>query len=459
MFHIESTSHLIQLMIALSGGIVIFVFSYMGFQRMLFKILIILIPFQFITSQYGSINMAMTYVIGAAMFFNRSWIKDKGKKKTPLLWAIGILILAYLLSWSLAPKMFWTKNLFYFIVLGSNVCLFYMSYYFVSDKEDFIKIIELLFICNILVILYCIIQLIIGFQEFSVLGIKEFGIERNRADYRIVGPWGAAGPFAEYIVIQCLLLGYYVATLGKYKKLAVALIFFNVAALIGTGNRGGFICIILAFILFMFSFRKLLGPKKIAISTVGIIIIFFLASFYMIKYTDFNVMYQRLLRTTMVGGVPDTRSGWPYVVEKIFDKPILGHGPRLIVKTQLELQGGGNLPKGEIGFYPHNLYLYILYTMGIVGLLAYGVLGWGYIVILRQAKRLNHADSFLSGLPQLGLIIVFIFLVDQMKVEFLRFVWSDYQHYISVLFGMLCATKKVIENENTSAVVLNETCR
>ena len=77
----------------------------------------------------------------------------------------------------------------------------------------------------------------------------------------------------------------------------------------------------------------------------------------MIKFTDFNSIYKRLLKTEFHGIILDNREGWPYVVKRICDKPIFGHGPRLI--TVDDLKSPKNLPKGEIVFYPHNLYIYI----------------------------------------------------------------------------------------------------
>lgn len=450
-----STSHLIQLLIALLAGVVLFSCSCLGAQRILFKILIVIIPFQLINSAYGSLNMAMIYVIGAGMFINRSWIREKRNANPPLLWAFLLLIFSYLLSWFFASNMFWDKTLFYLIMLGSNVFLFYMSYYFVSNKEDFLIFFDLFLFCNILVIIYCIVQLFVGFQEFSFFGLRELSLQQNRIDssywgtraYRVVGPFQSPGPMAEYLVIQCLLIGYYIIILNRYRKIATVVLFCNIAALIGTGNRGGYICFLVAFFLFIYLFRKNIGTIKLTSMCVVMGLFLISASYIMIKFTDFNVLYQRLLTTEFHGIIPDTRTGWSYVVERICDKPIFGHGPRLLEISFFESLG--NLPKGEIGVYPHNLYLYILYTLGFVGFLAYGIFAIGYLFVLRQANGLSPPDSFLSTLPKLGMLIFFIFLLDQMKVEFLRPIWLDSQHYLSALFGMFLATKKVLKNEIT----------
>jgi len=224
-FNTESTSHVVQLLLALGSGISLFIISYIGFQRQLFKALIVIIPFQFIDSPYGSSNMAFTYVLGASMFLNPSWIKKKTKENWPLIWPFFIITISFFLSWVLAPRIIWGKTLFYMIMLGSNVFLFYMAYQFVSERKDVVCFFELLLFCNVLVIIYCVIQLLIGASGYSFLGIKELSFCKNiRGLTRMVGPFGAAGILSEYIVIQNMLLTYYALSVHKYKKLILAVL-------------------------------------------------------------------------------------------------------------------------------------------------------------------------------------------------------------------------------------------
>lgn len=441
-----STSHLIQLLVALIGGISLFVFAFVGFQRQIFKGVIVTLPFQFVDSRFGSLNMAVIYVLGMGMILNKSWIKKKTNENWPLIGPFFIIALAFTLSAIVAPKMFRSKNLFYIIMLGSNVLLFYMSYHFVSDEDDIKTFFKLFFICNLLVILYCILQLAAGFGDMSLFGIKELSIKHNRTDNRLVGPFNAVGITAEYLVIQCLLFGYFITMLDQYKKAAIMAVFCNLAILIGTGNRGGFLSIILATFMFFFVFRKNLGAKKILLMALTLFITLVLASFFMIRYTQFNVLYERLLATEMDGITPDTRSYvWADIGERIFEKPVLGHGPRLVTTSDMEKKS--DLPKGEIGYYPHSLYLTILYTTGIVGFVAFSIWAVFYLIlIINQKKRFYSCEDFISGLPRLALIFFFIILFDQLKVEFMRHYLVDYQNYLCALFGMFCALKKIPVN-------------
>jgi len=72
-----------------------------------------------------------------------------------------------------------------------------------------------------------------------------------------------------------------------------------------------------------------------------------------------------------------------------------------------------------------------------------------YIGLLRKAKKgIQRNDNFLSGLPQLGLIVFIVFIIDQVKIEFLRSDLLDYQHYLSVLFGMFCGLRNIEPKKN-----------
>jgi len=441
---ILDTSHAVQLIIALLGGIAFLIAVLSGYGRQLFLVIIVMIPFQPLDSKYGSANMVLVYALGVATLLYGGRGSGRGKTKPPLLGAFAFLLFVYFISWSQAPRLFWGKHLTYLITLLSDVVLFYLTYTFVQKQKDIEVIFKALFISNVLVIGYCMIQLAVGYGHEAVFGIEEFSIQQNRLDQRLVGPFEAVGITAEYLVIQSMLLGFYIMKKGKWRAASMALLFMNAAVLVGTGNRGGFISAILACILFVYVFRKQLGKKGIVTAVVSFSVILASASIVMITFTDFNVLYKRLLGTEIEGVTPDSRSGWSYVVEKIADKPVLGHGARIVTPFEYT-KPPRDWPKDIVDFYPHSLYLYILYTMGALGFIAYSVWAIGYWKILCAAKKLHPPpDSILSGMPELAMIIFVIFLFDQFKVEFLRYYLLDYQHYIATLFGTFAAYRKAV---------------
>ncbi len=225
-----------------------------------------------------------------------------------------------------------------------------------------------------------------------------------------------------------------------------AIILCNSALLIGTGNRGGIISYFASIVLFFIVFKKECGPKKIFIIFTLISICLIIASYAMNKYTQYNVLYERLEKTEVEGIVPDTRNVWREAIKNIVEKPIIGHGPYLVKREDIYQVKYWTFH--ELGRYPHNLYLFLLYTIGIIGFTAYAIWGLNYsVMMVRLKKKADKQNGYLSSLPKLGLVIFIIFLIDQIKVEFLRSTLLDYQHYLSVLFGMFCGVEKIIKNE------------
>jgi O-antigen ligase len=443
MSFLDDSGHVLQLLIALSGALLLFMFAYSGYARWLFLAIVVIIPFQPIDSKYGSINMVITYVVGIAMLLHSFASRKKQELYVPLLIPFALLFLTYFMSWAFAPKMFSSKYMINLIQLGSNVVLFYMSVSYFRNEKDLDAFFKALIISNMLVITYSVIQVFVGYGQFALFGLSELSLQENRQDQRLVGPFAAVGITAEYLVIQSLIISHFVIHNRRYIKLGSLLLLANFSILVGTGNRGGFISLILAFLLFLYFYKMYLGKKGIALFSIGFLLILSVSSVVMLKYTDFNVLYDRFSNTEFEGITPDTRRGWRNVVDRISDKPIIGHGPKVVRPADFG-SPPKSWPEGHIQYYPHSLYLYILYTTGILGFTAYGIWAVTYWKLLcRDRRRGRKFDALGNNLSALGMIIFIIFLFDQLKVEFLRGALLDYQHYIAALFGMFAALAKV----------------
>ena len=156
-----------------------------------------------------------------------------------------------------------------------------------------------------------------------------------------------------------------------------------------------------------------------------------------INFTRYDVLFTRLAETEIEEGVPDTRQVvWPAAWRAIKERPILGHGPRL------RFIGDETGKYHDFHTYipfPHNLYLFLLFTVGIVGTLAF--LNFLITPLLRcwQIMRQQDIDQDLRNLARIGVIIMIAILFDQLKVEFIRISLTDYWHFIFALIGVLIA--------------------
>ena len=101
----------------------------------------------------------------------------------------------------------------------------------------------------------------------------------------------------------------------------------------------------------------------------------------------------------------------------------------------------------EFQNYPHNLYLFLLATIGLVGLIAF------MNFILRplhrcwQAMSLSSLSEEHATFAKIGVVIMIVFLVDQLKIEFMRIALVDYWHFLFAIFGVLIAVSDQLVSE------------
>lgn len=442
---LEDTSKLAQVIFALLLAVIFFLFGYFASPRKTVPWLICLSPFQTIDNPYATSSVILAYVIGIAYIL-------RGRLRfVPMLGFFLLILAIYFASTGFAHRATHAQHGVYIFSYVSAIVMFYVVYNFVRETNDVELILRTLIILNVLVIIYSILQ--ITFDKVSLFGIEELTIQGTRlrgADPRLTGPYGV-GITAEFLVLHTLLAAYLVihvpSILGR--NLLYLLMAANLGCLIATANRGGFLVLVGGAGLFLYMFRGQLGVKRtLSLSVVGSFLLV-LMSVIIINFTNFGALYDRLETTEIEGGVPETRAqAWKIVTPKIFDKPLLGHGPRFRLQDDDVISYKGH----EVFDYPHNLYLFLLYTVGVMGLLAYlFFFAWIIIRIRRGVKRLSH-DPFRQGLVKLGILLMVVFLVDQIKIDFLRYALVDYWHYMFTIFAIWLALGDMAR-KNKSTIV------
>ena len=444
-------SHYLQISIALTLGIIIFFSIYLLPQKVAVTALILLIPFQFIESSFGSLNTALTYIAAIALILNNKLTR------LPIIKVVLVVFFSYLLTLSQVSPFKLPQQLIYMVSIISNFLLFYIIYNFVIQIEDHKYFFNVIVLLNIFTIIYVLFQLSIGFESHSFLGIGELTIKGSKemvtygtdmVERRLRGgPFHAIGMNAEYLVLQILIISYLFIYENRNTKkiLFLSLIIVNFIILISTGNRGGFFSFIVGALLIFYFFRNELGVKKIIGSILIFGCIFTIVSIGVIIYTPYDSIFQRIKKTEIEEGIPDTRKNvWTIAYEGFKEKPILGWGPRLNHIYLYEFkEKNANVRKIDYSEIPspHSLYLYLLYTLGVFGLMAY-IIFFGNIFLKFYSSRNLRNNNYLTGLPKLGLIILIVFLLDQIKLEFLRHNLHDYQHYVFMIFaGLLALTE------------------
>lgn len=437
-----NSDQLIQLIVVFIAGGVLFLIASLAPPRIAMWALLLSVPFQYIDSAYGSINMVMTYMIGVA-FYMRGQIKYY-----PYLWLVGIILLAYMLSFTQSYPGTYRYQAFYMLAIVSNFILFYLTYNFVRNSGGYKDMWNILVIMNIAVLIYCILEMIAGVAGLRLFGIDELAIVSRKAERRhLAGPFIATGLTADYLAIQSILCFYaLIRTVEKNKRLLwLGLLFGNLALLVATASRGGPTVLLIGLLFFLVLFRREIGVVKISKWLIMGGIVFVIAATVILENTKYNILFERIETTEFEGYVPDTRQGWFVLWDRIIEKPIIGHGPRMRIDiaTAASIKGYKMLP------FPHSMYLFLIYTLGLVGLFVYM---WFFYVLGMQYWRagvINRAkDPFLRGLPILGFIVLIVILASQVRMEMFRYIRHDYQQYIFMLLAAFLAFSHLAKNSD-----------
>jgi O-antigen ligase len=427
------TTQIVQLSAALLATIVMFVAAYATSLRTSVAILLVLIPFQPLDTSFGSANVVVTYVLAGALML-------RGRlRHAPLLGAMLAVVLAYLITISRLPRGMYVLHGIEIVMLVSGFLVFVLTYN-LAREENPKFVINLLIWTNVLAVIYCLFQLTLAPGEsLNLFGIEELSTNRNRGEEaRLVGPFGTPGMTAAYLMSMTIVLMYQILhSRGWPKRSLVALAALNVGMIIATANRGSFLILLAAFLVFLYLFRAELGLARMVQILVASAVILVAGTAAVMSYTDYGLMLSRLETTTeLENGVPATRSAvWPLAWENIKEKPFLGHGPRLV--QQHELKYRNFHPDQFISPYPHNLYLHLLVTVGLLGAGCMLFFLFGAAWRIYQGARVGRFGSaYERGWGIVGVLVIGAFFLDELKIEFLRDTTEDYAHFVFALFGI-----------------------
>lgn len=427
----DDSSALYQIVAAVTLALGFFLVSYFASPRKTVPWLLCLSPFQTIDTAYSTSSVMITYVVGIAYIM-------RGKIKFLPMFGVFLAIMAvYVASTGFAHKSMYVAHALYMFNFVSAVLMFYIVYNFVRETKDVDLVVRTLVVLNILVVVYSIIQINVG-PRFALFGIPELTIQgaRGGGDPRLRGPYGV-GITAEFFVLSMLLFAYMLIHIKSVVKrnLLYFLIALNLGCLVATANRGGFLSLVGGAGLFLIVFRAQLGVKRTMTLTIAGVFLLAVMSVIVVNYTQFGQMYDRLEATQFEEGMPDSRAKtWTNITTFIVKKPLLGYGPMVRLADEEEPEPG--MPNLH---YPHNVYLYLLYSAGVIGLLVYMIFFCWLMVRYRRGIREPSGDPYVDGFMKLGVLSLFVFLVDEIKIEFLRFEYIDYWHYTFSIFAIWLA--------------------
>ena len=448
-----TTSQVWQLSWVIITVLVVFLVASSTKRAVAIGFVIALVPFQTVETRYASSSVLIAYILTAILVM-------RGNFKLQMLPALGLIILAYLISFSQADELASSFHVYYMFQFFSCLLIFLLAYNFAREVESERSIVNVLLVMNLLVAGYCALQIVAGpGQEFVPFGIEGLAFNNNRdpGDPRLVGPFGTPGSTASYFMLMTLVLAVEaMLSEGKRLWLVQTVVVLNVFFLIATGNRGAFLVLVAMFPVLLVLFRRELGPIKVVQYGVGGFVALALAAAVAVSYTNFNVMFERLETVTETKeGVPSTRSTtWPEAIERIKKDPWLGEGPHFVDVETAEKLG---VLRTSYDPFPHSLYLFLLRTVGIIGLCAvlwFFVAAWRVIF---RASRIRFVGSYRATFLRVGLVLIPAFLIDQIRLEFNRPSTMDFAQFVFALIGAFVGlsdrhTREAIATDASSAI-------
>lgn len=418
-------------------------------QKVATTALLILVPYQLIETRFGTSSVVLAFVVFFAFLLKGEHVR------LPMLPQILFLFLWYLVSMSLMDPSTYMQHAIYVFSLLSAFLVFWLCYDLAHRLEKLSSAVDVFVAMNAVVAVYCMIQILIGPGERLILfGIEEINMTRVRADGRLTGPFESAEITAQFLVLMQFLIlhQFWYAGSAGYKRILVALGITNFAFLVATGSRGEFLVLVGGLLVYLWLFRRRLGVMRALGLAVGGAFVLTATALIVVNFTQFGGLFERLEETEFnEQGVPDTRQAvWPPTWREIVKSPIIGHGPRLRFHNE---HRGQRYEEHEYIGYPHNLYLFLLFTVGIPGLILFMLLLLTIMSRCWRSMSRPNAPPYYQDLARTGVIVIFLFIVDGIKIEQMRLNLADYWHFFFGLCGILLAACNRIDEQSSIAAI------
>jgi len=202
-------------------------------------------------------------------------------------------------------------------------------------------------------------------------------------------------------------------------------------AMLSSGNRGAFIGLAVGLMVLAYLLRRQVSPWRIGVAALLVVVAIGVSENFLTSHTYSTSVIQRLLGTRFEGVVPHNREHtWVPALKKSFHHFFMGHGPYYDIGTGLSYQ-----------LWPHNGYIFYLYTLGILGLAAFLWILWRLFGELRLNSRRGIEGTNLGNVLKLLMVWFVISALGQLRTDHQR---DDiYPFLIWLQFGLIAAAGQI----------------
>ncbi len=403
------------------------------------------LPFPFFIQYAGKDAITITTLLIFVLFF--SSVLSSLLMKKNLLKGKSEIFLLILIFISYSASLVFNKYLFeqsfkYYLANISGIIFFIIILKLVKTKADFITVFKL--IVFLLMIQSVITFIQIKFPEFH----KVTGIFRGRSYIPhlplslegIARPKGTVGDFellAEWFLLGCLLS---LALIYIQKNYIYLITFLScTAGIIFTKTRSDLMLLIFALLLIILILRTFKKDyDKLSIKILFAIIISFtiLIIVFPSEIEDFIYRFKRYFTSSSLISV------------EAFNRKIAWDSAKIEVMENLNFFGNGFhyilVPVNDSFEEFHSLYLTLLYKVGFFGFIIH-LLFWATLIFKSGKKLIAHSNSSNWHFIFFLLIAVIIILLDQIKIEYLR--WIHTIQFAWMIFALLASSLNLEHRE------------
>ncbi len=405
-------------------------------------VMAIALPFPRTTS-YGNTNVYIVTFMLVIWLLRVTMRQSAPPRRSPIDVPLVMMFISYVVSFYNVDVADLAIALGNFQMMAATWLMFYLVASVPETRKDFERLLIFQAFSVLLVCLVGIFEmthpgqtLIPGWIEFGNLtspGASAFGIRIGSSfyDYELL---------CEYCAIHALLILFlFLRTDSILLRTAYGgLLLLVMFIMFATVTRGGIIALGVGVLYMLWLIRGRLTMVGVTVTS-GLVAAGLIGmNWFVSTFTRTGNMFERLAGSTVVGLVPENRSVvWPAAWSRIFEHPLLGHGPYY-----------SPLSGAQIYHWPHSLPLYLANNVGFIGIAILAWLLWILFRITRPTTNdLRHAD-FLQSYMIIARVQMVVFLVDEIKVEYLRNI--NYAFQVWMMFALMVAAHRLLAREATA---------
>lgn len=366
-------------------------------------------------------------------------------QRTPLDGAIAFFLIAYILSFThvrgghefaMSLKMLWRQL--------AALAFYYLIVTFVDDEEKLARITKVFAIAAGLLAFTGVVELfapgsalVPGWIKTGGRHVTELGA-RAGGGMRIGGAVSSHSLIGDFVSMSLFFVVlHFLRARNPIENLFWVIVFLvSFPVVLATANRGAFAALVVGIGYSFWIFRRSLGVARIMVLIGAIVALFAAGEVVLTQYTNAASITQRMMETTFEGGIPNNRAGaWLPALQRSMEHIFVGHGPWYEPGIGLEKKA-----------WPHNAYIFNLYTLGVLGLSAMLLIRYRVFKISFDGVRKyppGKGQGFATTMMGILHVLLVMHLLHMGRTDFERPADTIYIFVAWMLFALIAATARI----------------